>query len=139
MLKHGVATREEIETGHALAPVAQTPQPVTAAMLANMVRCGSPYDRPARAPTKFKVGDKVRARNMHPKTHTRLPRYVRGHVGGGAHRRLPRVSRQQGDRRPRGPALALHVRFDGRELWGADSDPTIRVAVEAWEPYLEAV
>jgi len=29
------------------------------------------------------------------------------------------------------------VRFDGRELWGADSDPTLRVCIEAWEPYLE--
>jgi hypothetical protein len=22
-------------------------------------------------------------------------------------------------------------------LWGADSDPTLRVCIEAWEPYLE--
>jgi nitrile hydratase len=29
------------------------------------------------------------------------------------------------------------VRFDGRELWGEDSDPTVRVCIEAWEPYLE--
>jgi nitrile hydratase subunit beta len=29
----------------------------------------------------FKVGQKVRALNMHPQGHTRLPRYVRGHVG----------------------------------------------------------
>ena len=29
----------------------------------------------------FKPGDRVRAKNIHPVTHTRLPRYVRGHVG----------------------------------------------------------
>jgi hypothetical protein len=22
-------------------------------------------------------------------------------------------------------------------LWGADSDPSVRVCIEAWEPYLE--
>jgi nitrile hydratase len=31
------------------------------------------------------------------------------------------------------------VRFDGRELWDPESDPTVRVSVKAWEPYLEAV
>jgi nitrile hydratase len=29
------------------------------------------------------------------------------------------------------------VRFDGRELWGAESDPKLKVSVDAWEPYLE--
>ena len=37
------------------------------------------------------------------------------------------------------PHWLYTVRFDGRELWGADSDPTVRVAIEAWEPYLEPV
>ena len=39
------------------------------------------FGRPAPAPAKFKTGDRVRAKNIHPATHTRLPRYVRGHVG----------------------------------------------------------
>jgi len=29
--------------------------------------------------------------------------------------------------------------FDGRELWGAGSDPSVKVSVEAFEPYLESV
>jgi len=37
------------------------------------------------------------------------------------------------------PHWLYTVRFDGRELWGAESDPTVRVSVEAWERYLEAV
>jgi len=27
--------------------------------------------------------------------------------------------------------------FDGRELWGPDCDPTLKVSVDAFEPYLE--
>ncbi|MFZ0072934.1 MAG: SH3-like domain-containing protein, partial [Xanthobacteraceae bacterium] len=27
--------------------------------------------------------------------------------------------------------------FDGRDLWGEGSDPSLKVSVEAWEPYLE--
>ena len=39
------------------------------------------FERPAPAPARFAPGDAVRARNIHPSTHTRLPRYVRGHAG----------------------------------------------------------
>jgi nitrile hydratase len=107
-------------------------------MVANMVRCGSPYGRAAPAPAKFKVGDKVRARNMHPKTHTRLPRYVRGRVGEvvrivGCHVFPDSHAVGAGE----DPHSLYTVRFDGRELWGTDADPTVKVSVEAWEPYLE--
>ena len=30
------------------------------------------------------------------------------------------------------------VVFDGRELFGADADPTVTVTVDAFEPYLQA-
>jgi hypothetical protein len=29
------------------------------------------------------------------------------------------------------------VVFDGRELWGADADPTVKVSIDAFEPYLD--
>jgi nitrile hydratase len=138
MLKYGVATPEEIAAGHAVAPVTKAAKPVTAAQVANMVRCGSPYDRPAPAPALFKVGDRVRTRNMHPATHTRLPRYARHRVGEivrivGCHVFPDSNAINAGE----DPHWLYTVRFDGRELWGKDSDPTVRVCIEAWEPYLE--
>jgi nitrile hydratase len=138
MLKYGVATPEEIAAGHAIAPVTKAAKPVTAAQVANMVRCGSPYDRPAPAPALFKVGDRVRTRNMHPATHTRLPRYARHRVGEivrivGCHVFPDSNASNLGE----DPHWLYTVRFDGRELWGEDSDPTVRVCIEAWEPYLE--
>jgi nitrile hydratase subunit beta len=138
MLKHGLATPQEVAAGHALAPVQTAAQTVTAKNVANMVRCGSPYNRPAPAPARFKVGDKVRAKNMHPKTHTRLPRYVRGHAGEimdivGCHVFPDSNASGTGE----DPHWLYTIRFSGRELWGKDSDPTVRVHVEAWEPYLE--
>jgi nitrile hydratase len=27
--------------------------------------------------------------------------------------------------------------FDGREIWGADADPTLSISIDAFEPYLE--
>ena len=75
---------------------------------------------------------------MHPKTHTRLPRYVRGHVGQvvrivGCHVFPDSHAVGAGE----DPHWLYTVRFDGRELWGAGSDPTVKVSIEAWEPYLE--
>ena len=138
MLKYDVATPDEIAAGHAIAPVTKAAKPVTAAQVANMVRCGSPYERPAPAPALFKVGDRVRTRNMHPATHTRLPRYARNRVGEivrivGCHVFPDSNAIYAGE----DPHWLYTVRFDGRELWGEDSDPSVRVCIEAWEPYLE--
>jgi nitrile hydratase len=35
------------------------------------------------------------------------------------------------------PQWLYTVLFDGRELWGEDSDPSLTVSIEAFEPYLE--
>ncbi len=138
MLKYGVATPEEIAAGRPLAPPKKTPRPVTADQVATMIRHGSPYDRPAPSPALFKVGDRVRTKNNHPTTHTRLPRYARGRVGEvvrivGCHVFPDSHSQNIGE----DPHWLYTVRFDGRELWGEDADPSVRVAIEAWEPYLE--
>ena len=98
--------------------------------------------RPSATPTthaEFKPGDRVRARNIHPATHTRLPRYVRGHVGvDRARSRLPRVPGSASHRaRARTRNGSTRCVFDGRELWGADADPTVKVSIDAFEPYLE--
>ena len=99
MLKYGIATSAELTAGDVLPPVKRANKPVTAANVANMVRCGSPYDRSSSAPAKFSVGDKVRARNIHPKNHTRLPRYARGHTRrNSTNCGVPRVPGQQCNR-----------------------------------------
>jgi len=77
-------------------------------------------------------------KNMHPVGHTRLPRYVRGHVGviecvRGCHVFPDAVVAGRGEE----PHWLYTVVFDGRELWGEGSDPTLKVSVEAWEPYLD--
>ncbi len=98
------------------------------------------FARAAQAPAKFKAGDRVRAKNINPVTHTRLPRYVRGHVGvierdHGCHV-FPDTASQG---RRRNPQWLYTVVFDGAELWGADADPTVKVSIDAFEPYLERV
>jgi nitrile hydratase len=85
---------------------------------------------------KFAVGDRVRARSADPDGHTRLPRYIRGHVGEvvtvGATWALP-------DQTVRGVSRlepVYTVRFAADELWGAGSHS---VTLDLWESYVEEV
>ncbi len=129
---------EEIAARRPLAAARPVPRVLAAPDVADVLAKGTPYERPASAPPRFALGTRVRARNMHPRTHTRLPRYVRGHIGRIEHVRGHHVFP---DASARGATDVAHwlysVRFEGTELWGEDSDPKVRVFVEMWEPYLE--
>jgi len=99
---------------------------------------GGGVEREPPGEARFAVGDRVRMRNTHPLTHTRLPRYVRGHVGTierlhGAHV-YPDVHAVTGEEDPQ---WLYTVRFTARGLWGSEENTSI--TVDAWEPYLERV
>jgi len=137
VVERGCGGADELAAGHALRPGKPLPRKLTAAMVAGgLIRGG--YARPAARPARFAPGDRVRAKNIHPSTHTRLPRYARGHVGTverlhGCHVYPESSAIDQGD----DPQWLYAVRFDGRELWGPTADPTVSVSVDAFEPYLE--
>ena len=144
MLERGMVTPAELASGQMSAPPAPVNRVLTRKTVDAALKAGSPTQRPIDQPGLFKVGQQVRARNMHPQGHTRLPRYVRGHVGT-----IVRV--HGGHVFPDGHTLRATppfnvpvewlytVVFDGTTLWGENSDPTVEVTVDAWESYLEAV
>ena len=138
MVERGLVTREEIDAGKVLAPPKPGVKPVPPQDITPAIRRGASTERPPSAPALFKLGDKVRMKVIHPVTHTRLPQYVRGRVGTielnhGCHVFADVNSLGKGE----DPHWLYTVRFDGRELWGKDGDPTLSVSVDAWEPYLE--
>jgi nitrile hydratase subunit beta len=114
-------------------------RPLRASEVALTLRRGGPTGRPATAAARFAVGDRVRAVNRHPRGHTRLPRYARGRTGTvtqvhGVHVFPDSNAHGTGE----DPQWLYTVCFEGRELWGEDADPALRVSVDAFEPYLEA-
>jgi nitrile hydratase beta subunit len=137
VVAHGLAGADELAAGHALRPAKPLLRRFTTSELPRILTRGS-FGRPARAPARFCVADRVRAKNIHPATHTRLPRYARGHVGvieaiRGCHV-FPDSTAVGGGENPQ---WLYTVLFDGRELWGDGTDPTLKVSIEAFEPYLE--
>lgn len=144
MRERGLVRADELADGVMRTPPVPLARVLRAGDVDAALLRGSPADRPPRAPARFLVGERVRARNMHPIGHTRLPRYVRGHTGliqkvHGAH-----VFADEHTTKKEAPfnvqAEWLYtVVFDGRELWGPQADPSVQVSVDAWEPYLEPI
>jgi nitrile hydratase subunit beta len=88
-------------------------------------------------PPRFRVGQRVRAKDISPAGHTRLPRYVRGHTGvveiiQPGHLLPDTHAHFQGEN----PQHVYSVLFDSRELWGAGAEP-FTLTIEMYESYLE--
>jgi len=137
LIDHGLVGAEEFEAGRSLHPGKPLERKVTAANY-KVVLGRRSFARPTNAPAQFKLGDRVRMKDINPPTHTRLPRYVRGRIGSvvlvhGCHVYPDTVAIGQGEQ----PQWLYTVRFDGRDLWGPDCDPTVTVSVDAFEPYME--
>lgn len=91
----------------------------------------------ADVPPLFAVGDVVTVKNEHPKYHTRVPRYLRGHRGvvhhhHGVHRFQDHVEDDVGQQH------LYTVRFIGSELWGSRAHPNDVVFAELWDYHLQA-
>jgi len=140
MLERDLLRPGEIEAGRIFQPPAPISARLMASEVATTLRRGGPTEREAIAPARFKVGDRVRAKDIHPPTHTRLPRYARGHVGVvericGCHVFPDSNATGSGE----DPHWLYTVAFNGKELWSDAPDASVQVSVDAWEPYLEAV
>jgi nitrile hydratase len=144
LVEKGVVTAEELEARMRLleerpdTPLPKKDAPGLAERVVASARARPHFKKPGPAP-KFRVGDRVRTRNVHPKHHTRLPRYARGKLGliHAVHGAFifPDTNAHGGGEN----AHPLYsVRFDARELW---SDSTERghdaVYLDLWETYLE--
>ncbi len=105
----------------------------------SIVYAGRPANRDdARAAPHFAVGDRVRALNLNPTGHTRLPRYVRGRVGQihrlhGTHVFPDTNAHGQGE----SPQPLYNVRFAATELWGPAASARDSLYIDLWEDYLE--
>ncbi len=139
LVARDLVTKTELVAGHADGPGRPVKgRALTQADVSGILTPGS-FGRPATAPARFKIGDRVRAQNIHPRTHTRLPRYVRGHVGSiervhGLHV-FPDAVATSGTEDPQ---WLYTVTFEGATLWGPDSEPGLRISIDAFEPYLDA-
>lgn len=140
LVKQGLVTREEIGSGKPAPGSTKATPSLTLSDVPASLRRGS-YMRPeANAKARFKSAQRVRARNMNPLGHTRLPRYARGKAGTVVQNRgffvFPDANAHfLGEQ----PQYLYSVRFEARELWGEQASPRDSVYIDMWESYLEHI
>ena len=138
LVKHGVVTAKELETGAPDPGFAKATPLLTPAVAAQRLGRGIPSSHDPKVPPQFQVGQRVRARNMNPTGHTRLPRYARGKLGivtidHGVYLFPDTNAHFQGENRQH----VYSVRFAARELWGVNASPRDSVHLDLWDNYLE--
>jgi len=139
MVTAGLASRNELESG---VPALGSPKlnpPLTAEKVPEMISKGAPASRNLPATPRFQPGERVRARNINPIGHTRLPRYARGklgtiHLDHGVFVFPDTNAHFLGEH----PQRVYSVRFAARELWGDQASPRDAVYIDMWDEYLEA-
>jgi nitrile hydratase beta subunit len=138
LTKTGMASAAEIESGKVLNGVNTKWHVLSVAEVAARILPVSATGDKITAPTQFHIGQRVRARNLNPVGHTRLPRYARGKLGtierdGGIEELQDTDTHGLGDKQQH----VYGVRFAARELWGERANPRDVVYVDMWEGYLE--
>jgi nitrile hydratase len=136
VVAHGLVGEDELAGGRSLRPGIGLDRKLAAAAVQRLLWPN--YARPTNQAARFKEGDRVRARNINPNTHTRLPRYARGKTGTveavrGCHVFPDTAALGAGEN----PQWLYTVVFSARALWGEDADPAVSVSIEAFEPYLD--
>jgi nitrile hydratase subunit beta len=138
MVKAGLVTRAEVEAGSAAPGEPKAKPLVTAQSAAASATVRASARRDAVAAATFQVGERVRAKNINPVTHTRLPRYTRGKSGiverdHGVFLFPDTAAHFLGEK----PQHVYSVRFAARELWGEQARPQDAVYIDMWDDYLE--
>jgi nitrile hydratase beta subunit len=138
MVKSSLVTPAEIESGIPAPGSSKETPALTVEKAAVLVAKGVPASRNVVVTARFQAGQRVRARNINPFGHTRLPRYARGKVGlierdYGVFVFPDTNAHFLGEK----PQHVYSVRFAARELWGEQASPHDSVYVDLWDDYLD--
>jgi nitrile hydratase subunit beta len=139
MAERGLVAGPEIDAGKAHGKALAVERILEAGNVPATLARGGPTLRERIGEPAFAIGARVRAKRIDPESHTRLPRYVRGHIGRVTHNHGCHVfadahAAGEGE----APQWLYTVRFDAGALWGEAADPASSVSVDAWQSYLEA-
>lgn len=138
VVEYQLVSQEEVDSGMAAPGSMKATPAMTLATSARWLSREIPSSQDSKFPPRFTVRQSVRARNINPTGHTRLPRYVRGKAGvitrdHGVYSFPDSNAHFQGEKRQH----VYSVRFAATELWGAMASPRDSVHLDLWDDYLE--
>jgi len=135
-IDHGLISGQELKSGRGLSPPDPGIAPPDAARARELLRSTAGAKMNVAVAARFAAGDRVRVKNLHPATHTRMPRYCRGKAGVVAidHGVYVFPDTHALGLGPK-PQHCYSVRFTAIELWGEARRDTVHV--DLWDDYLE--
>ena len=138
IVKSGLVSQSEIDTGTPAAGQPKATPALTSEKALALIAKGIPATRDLKVTARFKMGQRVRARNLNPVGHTRLPRYARGKTGTiqmdhGVFVLPDTNAHLKGEN----PQHLYSVRFTARELWGESASAKDSVNLDMWDDYLD--
>lgn len=140
VVQYGIVSAAEMKTGRADPGSPKASPALTLATSDRWLNRGIASSDDPKVRPLFKVRQRVRARNINPPGHTRLPRYARGRAGvivrdHGVYLFPDTNAHFQGEKRQH----VYSVRFTAQELWGEHASPRDSVHLDLWDDYLERV
>ena len=139
LVDKGFVAPDEVKAGHALKETKAPKRGKLTLDQIDRIMVRGKFGRPAPAPAQVQ-GRRPRAREEHPSgdAHAAAALRARPCRRGRARSRLPRVSGlAPRSRRARIRSGSTPWCSTRAELWGADADPTVKISIDAFEPYLE--
>jgi len=138
LVRRGLVTAAEIESGVPAPGTTPATPPLTPEKIPPLIPNRIHAQRDVSVSPRFKVGEQVRARNINPVGHTRLPRYARGkfgaiHLDHGVFTFPDTNAHFLGEK----PQHVYSVCFAARELWGAQAAEKDCVYLDMWDDYLD--
>lgn len=135
--QRALVSHQEMQQGRSIDNAKVLKRILKGSTVVNALRAGAPVDRALTHPAQFAVGDVVQVNNQHKTGHTRLPAYIRGHIGivhkiHGGHVFADDNATGTGEN----PQYLYNVKFEAQELWGESRKQAAHVHVDCWEPYL---
>lgn len=139
LVESGLLSSDELRAGRAARRLGEADgvRPLGTAEVGPALARGGPVTMDLALEPRYRIGARVRVRNVNPTGHTRAPRYTRGKVGVVAGDHGVHVFADASARGIREGQHLYSVCFEARELWGADAAAGDAVYVDLWDDHLE--
>ncbi len=138
LVETGMISSDELSSG-----IASSKTKLSAAnpeIVQTIIYSGAPTQLPERTTNRFSLNQAVKVKSGNPKTHTRVPSYVKGVAGTIS--KLHGTHIYADEHAMSGNKVPEHlycVRFEGEDIWGRDAEPNSCVFIDLFEPYLTSI